>query len=190
MKAAKITVAGTTYFLVMDGEAMFTIRDIYGGTRLMLDKMEQDTREGFLETCNAAAILAERGELVRRRLGYEPGRIPERDDFALLTQPYEIVPLKRAIANAIKLGYGREITAPGDDEVDEGLEELNQKKTRFAARTITEEPFCAAFHRLMRCLCRRGKCLTCGNCTLSHTVKATTGRVTDGNAHNINEIAA
>ena len=117
MKAAKITVAGTTYFLVMDGEAMFTIRDIYGGTRLMLEKMEQDTREGFLETCNAAAILAERGELVRRRLGYEPGRIPERDDFALLTQPYEIVPLKRAIANAIKLGYGREITAPGDDEV-------------------------------------------------------------------------
>ena len=39
MKAAKITVAGTTYFLVMDGEAMFTIRDIYGGTRLMLEKM-------------------------------------------------------------------------------------------------------------------------------------------------------
>ena len=115
MKAAKITVAGTTYFLVMDGEAMFTIRDIYGGTRLMLEKMEQDTREGFLETCNAAAILAERGELVRRRLGYEPGHIPERDDFALLTQPYEIVALKRAIANAIKLGYGREITAPGDD---------------------------------------------------------------------------
>lgn len=66
MKAAKITVAGTTYFLVMDGEAMFTIRDIYGGTRLMLEKMEQDTREGFLETCNAAAILAERGELARR----------------------------------------------------------------------------------------------------------------------------
>ena len=118
MKAAKITVAGTTYFLVMDGEAMFTIRDIYGGTRLMLEKLEQDTREGFLETCNAAAILAERGELARRRLGYEPGRIPERDDFALLTQPYEIVPLKRAIANAIKLGYGREITAPGDDGIE------------------------------------------------------------------------
>lgn len=38
MKAAKITVAGTTYFLVMDGEAMFTIRDIYGGTRLMLER--------------------------------------------------------------------------------------------------------------------------------------------------------
>lgn len=121
MKAAKITVAGTTYFLVMDGEAMFTIRDIYGGTRLMLEKMEQDTREGFLETCNAAAILAERGELVRRRLGYEPGRIPERDDFALLTQPYEIVPLKRAIANAIKLGTGARSQPPATMKLTKGL---------------------------------------------------------------------
>lgn len=121
MKAAKITVAGTTYFLVMDGEAMFTIRDIYGGTRLMLEKMEQDTREGFLETCNAAAILAERGELVRRRLGYEPGRIPERDDFALLTQPYEIVPLKRAIANAIKLGTGARSQHPATMKLTKGL---------------------------------------------------------------------
>ena len=138
MKAVKFTVTGETYYLAMDGEAMFTIRDIYGGTRLMLEKLEQDTRESFLDTCSVAAILAERGELVRRRLGYEPGRIPERDDFALLMQPYEIVRLKQAIANAVKLGYGREITAPGDDEVDEGLEELNQKKTRFAARTITE----------------------------------------------------
>lgn len=121
MKAEKITVAGTTYFLVMDGEAMFTIRDIYGGTRLMLEKMEQDTREGFLETCNAAAILAERGELVRRRLGYEPGRIPERDDFALLTQPYEIVPLKRAIANAIKLGTGARSQPPATMKLTKGL---------------------------------------------------------------------
>lgn len=129
MKAAKFTVAGTTYYLAMDGEAMFTIRDIYGGTRLMLEKLEQDTREGFLDTCSVAAILAERGELIRRRLGYELGRIPERDDFALLMQPYEIIRLKQAIANAVKLGYGREVESPGGDEIDEGLEELNQKKT-------------------------------------------------------------
>lgn len=129
MKAVKFTVAGETYYLAMDGEAMFTIRDIYGGTRLMLEKLEQDTRESFLDTCSVAAILAERGELIRRRLGYEPGRIPERDDFALLMQPHEIVRLKQAIANAIKLGYGREVESPGNDEIDEGLEELNQKKT-------------------------------------------------------------
>lgn len=30
----------------------------------------------------------------------------------------------------IELGYGREVTSPADDEIDEGLAELNQKKTR------------------------------------------------------------
>lgn len=129
MKAAKITVGGVAYFLVFDGEAMFTIRDIYGGTKLFLETIEQDTRESFAETCKAAAILAERGELIRRRLGYEPGKIPESDDFALFTPPCEIVGLKNTVIKAISLGYGREVTPPGGGEVDEGLEELNQKKT-------------------------------------------------------------
>lgn len=128
MKAAKITVGGVVYFLVFDGEAMFTIRDIYDGTKLLLETIEQDTRESFAETCKAAAILAERGELIRRRLGYEPGKIPESDDFALFTPPSEIVGLKNTVIKAISLGYGREVTSPGGGEVDEGLEELNQKK--------------------------------------------------------------
>lgn len=138
MKAVKFTVAETTYFLVMDGEAMFTFRDIYGGTRLMLERMQGDTRDSWLETCKAAAILAERGELARRRLGYEAGRIPEQDDFAMLLQPYEIIRLKQAISKAIQLGYGREVESPNGDEIDEGLEELNQKKTKSGARIFTE----------------------------------------------------
>ena len=50
----------------------------------------------------------------------------------------DVVILRAVVTDTDADGYGREITAPGDDEVDEGLEELNQKKTRFAARTITE----------------------------------------------------
>ena len=74
-------------------------------------------------------MLAERGELLRRRLGYDSGTIPEKDDFLHAVRPFEIVELKRAIMTAIELGYGREVTTPGD-EIDEGLAELNQKKTR------------------------------------------------------------
>ena len=33
MKAAKITVGEDSYFLVLDGEAMFQIRDDFGGDR-------------------------------------------------------------------------------------------------------------------------------------------------------------
>lgn len=130
MKTAKVTVADATYYLAFDGEAMFTLRDIYGGTQLALEKIEPDSRESFTETCNIAAILAERGELLRRRLGYDAGVIPEKDDFLLMVRPFEIVTLKRAIMQAIELGYGREVTRPGGEEIDEGLAELNQKKTK------------------------------------------------------------
>ena len=109
---------------------MFQIRDEYGSSTRLLEALEPDTREAFETACAAATILAERGELIRRRLGYEPGKIHERDDFALLVQPFEIVSLKNAIIRAISLGYGREIEPPGGDEYDEGLAELTQKKTR------------------------------------------------------------
>lgn len=137
MKATKITVAGVTYYLVFDGEAMFQVRDEFGGTTLLLEQIEKDTREGLEATCKAAAILAERGELIRRRLGYEPGPIPEKEDFALLVRPFEIVGAKRAITNAISLGYGREIVSASDGEYDEGLAELNQKKTPLSGRNTT-----------------------------------------------------
>lgn len=137
MKAAKFTVGETAYFLVLDGEAMFQIRDDYGSTRLLLETIEADTREAFEAACAAAALMAERGELIRRRLGYEPGKIPERDDFRLLVRPFEIVDLKNAVIRAIELGYGREVTSAESAEYDEGLEELNQKKTLSDGRTIT-----------------------------------------------------
>ena len=129
MKTAKVTLADATYYLAFDGEAMFMLRDIYGGTQLALEAIEPDTREGFAATCAIAALLAERGELLRRRLGYDSGAIPEKDDFLLAVRPFEIVELKRAIMTAIELGYGREVTTPGD-EIDEGLAELNQKKNK------------------------------------------------------------
>ena len=128
MKAAKITVGEVSYFLVLDGEAMFQIRDDFGGTKILLEAVEPDTREAFEATCTAAALLAERGELIRRRLGYEPGKIPERDDFLLLVRPFEVVDLKNAVIRAITLGYGREVETEDGGEYDEGLEELNQKK--------------------------------------------------------------
>ena len=115
MKTAKVTLADATYYLAFDGEAMFTLRDDFGGTQLALEAIEQDTRESFAATCAIAAVLAERGELLRRRLGYDPGAIPEKDDFLLMVRPFEIVTLKRAIMTAIELGYGREVTSPADD---------------------------------------------------------------------------
>lgn len=37
MKTAKVTLADATYYLAFDGEAMFTLRDDFGGTQLALE---------------------------------------------------------------------------------------------------------------------------------------------------------
>ena len=44
-----------------------------------------------------------------------------------MVRPFEIVTLKRAIMTAIELGYGREVTSPADDEIDEGSRNLIKK---------------------------------------------------------------
>lgn len=137
MKAVKTAIEGETFYLALNGEAMFQIRDDFGSTKLLLEAIKPDTRAGFKATCAAAAILAAQGELVRRRLGYAPGRIPEADEFEMFTPPARITALKEAVIRALTIGYGREIKAPGDDEYDEGLEELNQKKTKLGGLTIT-----------------------------------------------------
>lgn len=180
MKTAKVTLADATYYLAFDGEAMFTLRDDFGGTQLALEAIEQDTRESFAATCAIAAVLAERGELLRRRLGYDPGAIPEKDDFLLMVRPFEIVTLKRAIMTAIELGYGREVTSPADDEIDEGLAELNQKKTRYGGRNTTVSPFFAESPRRRLFLWLPERFSTFGSYTYPHTVRTEARRACNG----------
>ena len=57
--------------------------------------------------------------------------------YRALVPTYEIVDLKNAVIKAVTLGYGREVKSAGDDEYDEGLEELRQKKTPSSGRSIT-----------------------------------------------------
>ena len=130
MKAVKINLAGRVRYLAFTGEAMFQMRDKFGGTSQLLDNMKADTREGFSIACEAAALLAEQGELVRRNFGYDPEPILDASTIAATAAPNEIVAIKLAIPAAISLGYGREVE-PENDEVDLGLAELNtQKKTK------------------------------------------------------------
>ena len=129
MKAVKINLAGRVRYLAFTGEAMFQMRDKFGGTSQLLDNMKADTREGFSIACEAAALLAEQGELVRRNFGYDPEPILDASTIAATAAPNEIVALKLAIPAAISLGYGREVE-PENDEADLGLAELNTQKKR------------------------------------------------------------
>jgi activator of 2-hydroxyglutaryl-CoA dehydratase len=108
---------------------MFQIQEKYGGVAQLFDAMKAPGREGFAVACEAAAIMAEQGELVRRYLGYDAEPITTAEAIQATTAPSEIPELAQAITASISLGFGREIDEEAD-EVDLGLVELNaQKKT-------------------------------------------------------------
>lgn len=129
MKAVKINLAGRERYLAFTGEAMFQIQEKFGGTSELIEKMKGETREAFSATYDAAAILAEQGELARRHLGYDKAPMIAAEQIAATTTPGEIIKITLAVSSAIALGYGREIKEE-NDEIDLGLAELNaQKKT-------------------------------------------------------------
>lgn len=128
MKAVQITILGKPRLLAFTGEAMFQIRDQFGGVKELLEVVGPDTRESFSALCAASAILLEQAELARRNMGYEPEPIVGADMLMSTLAPSELVSLKTALPCAIELGYGREVN-PENNEVDLSLAELNQKKT-------------------------------------------------------------
>ena len=126
MKAVRITLAGRTQYLAYTGEAMFQLQEKFGTAAELLGAIGKNTRDGLSVACEAAAILAEQGELARRHLGYDKGPIIEAATIRATITPSEIAALKPA---AMELGYGREVVEE-NDEIDLGLAELNaQKKT-------------------------------------------------------------
>lgn len=129
MKAVKINLAGREQYLAFTGEAMFQIQEKFGGTSELIEKMKGGTREAFSAAYDAAAILAEQGELARRHLGYDKAPMITAEQIAATTTPGDIIKITLAVSSAIALGYGREIQEE-NDEIDLGLAELNaQKKT-------------------------------------------------------------
>ena len=133
MKVVKIELLGAPCYLSFTGEAMFQIREKFGGVKELLERVQPDTREGAAALCEAVAILAEQAELGRRHLGYTPCEVPNAETLAAAIMPLELIAMKAALPRAIELGYGREVRE--EDEIDLGLAELRQKK-RFDARPL------------------------------------------------------
>ena len=74
MKVVKIELLGAPCYLSFTGEAMFQIREKFGGVKELLERVQPDTREGAAALCEAVAILAEQAELGRRHLGIHRAR--------------------------------------------------------------------------------------------------------------------
>jgi hypothetical protein len=124
-----VTIAGKPRTLNFSIEVMFDMTDKFGSIQEALTKLGKNDREGF-ETLRWFAIrMANDGELVRREAGYDHEPLLEEKDVTARMKPVDYEELKSAVVEAISMGYKREIEDK-DVDVDLGLAELNQKKTR------------------------------------------------------------
>ncbi len=126
MKAVKINFAGKDFYMAMTAEAMFDLRDL-SGDKTILKLIQPATKEARTYLFKAVSILTEAAELARRYMGYDKclHHLTEKAIEAMAT-PDDILNMKVAVAEAIALGYNREINDP-EKEVDLVLQELEKK---------------------------------------------------------------
>lgn len=121
----EITVNGEKYPLLMNGAAMFALRDLCGDSPVKA--IMEDTADAMQTACRVACVLAEQGELLRRWQGYDPKDMLTPEEMLLSLTPNGVIRLKEAIANAVADGYQRS-HEDENQEIDIGLAELNKKK--------------------------------------------------------------
>lgn len=132
MKTIEFTYGPVRLNLYMNGSAMFAIQALDGEAAEdkpdAIERMKENTADGFNLVCKIAHILATQGELCRRYLQYTPRRVPEAGELLLLLAPVQIARLRLALFQAINEGYANNEAQDGGD-IDTGLVEL-EKKTK------------------------------------------------------------
>lgn len=108
-------------------DVMFHVNEKFGSVNEALEKMQQETREGFEVLRTMAVLMANDAELCRRDEGLDPGDILEEKDISVRMKPIDLLNLKQAVANAISAGYKQE-HGQEEKEIDLGLLELQKKE--------------------------------------------------------------
>ena len=133
-RVVSVAINGVTYTLNYSVSVMFDVNEKYGGVQKALDALSQVGKAGFADLQWFLLRLAEEGELARREEGYEPAPFLKAADISMRKmKPMEFADLREAVKNAITLGFMRELPSDGDEEVDVGLQELDEKKTKAGA---------------------------------------------------------
>lgn len=128
MKTFPYELDGHTFYLCLNGQALFDAYDKFGYEAFITKSIEGTSKASFESTCWLLAKLAEQGELVRRWQGLDRGPIAPPEYFRAHLRPLDVAGAKDAIREAVALGFSREEDRERRDR-DLGLEELAQKKT-------------------------------------------------------------
>ena len=108
MKTFPYELDGHTFYLCLNGQALFDAYDKFGYEEFITKHIEGQSKASFENTCWLLAKLTEQGELVRRWQGLERGPIAPVEYFRAHLRPLDVAGAKDAIREAIALGFARE----------------------------------------------------------------------------------
>ena len=129
MKTKTVKILGKDYNMALTTEAMFQILEVFELKQPVeiFERIMDYSRQSLEDACKMAAILCEEGEAVRKYQGKDKGeKIGKKLEDELKHASFgELVALKNSIADVLNQGYQREVV---DEEIDEGLRELEKKE--------------------------------------------------------------
>ncbi len=128
VKTVECNVVGKTVHLAYTVNAMFDINDILGENDLF-EVLGKNDKKSFLLFCEVMSVLAENGEQCRRETGYPKGQMVSANELMVKMIPRDYTDAKSAALQAITIGLKREVIDE-DEEIDEGLAELEKKESR------------------------------------------------------------
>lgn len=111
-----------TYYPLYNINAMFRMQDEF--PQDVLDKIQENTEASYELAFRFFRMLCEEGEAIRKKFGYEAGKLPDLNEAKYSYLPADITTLKNAIYSAVTLGCTREVET--NEEIDLIL--LEQKK--------------------------------------------------------------
>ena len=136
MRTVEFEWNGQARHLCMNAAALFDIYDKFGSDKDVLDNIRGNDRQSLNNLCWILWKLMEQGELVRRFQGHDRCKIPVELEVRALLQPHEYLAARMAVAQAVALGFAREVEDSAPQRIDKGLLEL-EKKTEAAAGALT-----------------------------------------------------
>ena len=158
MKTIPYELNGHTFYLCLNGQALFDAYDKFGYEAFITKSIEGTSKASFENACWLLSKLAEQGELVRRWQGLDRGPIAPPEYFKAHLKPLDVAGAKDAIREAISLGFSRE--EEHERRVrDLGLEELQKKNGKSG---ITRSWWLDLLTQFLRLSVREGLLLTPG----------------------------
>lgn len=108
MRTTEFELEGKTYYLAMNGNALFDVYEKFGSKKNVLELIEGNTKKTFLTVCWMLYKFAEQGELVRRYQGFNREIIPTEEYFKINLKALDVARAKLALRDAIVSGFQRE----------------------------------------------------------------------------------